>query len=131
MKELLEVQLAKPFDEPSEKVFRAVWPSKLYWESDNRVSSAVFDLRGDEEFLSFDRADGREDKEACIAMHERLTGKIMSLRVEQCKTDSTDLKHVPSKNNPYHSGLSYSTSNKMIIARTKHLLARNAFIEPY
>jgi hypothetical protein len=131
MKEQLEEQAIKPFNEPSEKVFRAVKPAELYWESDNRVTSAVFDLRINEDSLSFDRADGREDEEACIAMHKKLVGKIMSLRVEQCDTKNTDLKHIPSKGNPYHSGLSYLTSDKKIIERTKHLLARKAFVEPY
>ena len=131
MKEQLEQESIKTFNEPSEKVFRAVRPKELYWESDNRVSSAVFDLRPNEDFISFDRADGRKDEEACVAMHKKLTGKIVSLRVEQCKTENTDLKHFPSKNNPYHSGLTYSTSDKMIIERTKHLLARKAYVEPY
>lgn len=124
--------LIKAFDDPDEKIFRAVRPWPLFWDSDARISSAVFDLRQNEDGVSFDRADGRSDRDCCIEMHKRkLEGKIVSLKVQQCSViEELSLRHTPIYN-PFHSELCYLTSDEMKLKQIKHQLALCAKIEPY
>lgn len=122
----------KPFNDGNEKIFRAVRPKKLYWDSDGNITLAVFDLRSGENGVSFDRADGRSDKECCEYMHKKLDGKIVSLTVDQClSTGNTDLKHTPSKKDTYHSELIYLTTNEKDLFRIKYQLAHAAKVEDF
>lgn len=121
-----------PFDDPNEKIFRAVKPSPLFWASEDRVTSCVFDLRVNETGLSFDRANGRSDKSCCDRMHKNLEGAIISLKAEICfKFKEINLEHDPSHNNPYHSQLYYSTENRNTLKQIKHQLASHAYKEKY
>lgn len=114
-----------PFNDPQEKIFRAVRPNnKLYWDSNGKVTSAVFDLRKNEKGLSFDRAYRREDQICCKTMHKRLSGTIISLRVGCCLIlEKIQLQHTPSDYNLYHTELLYLTVDQKKLKQIKHQLA--------
>lgn len=121
-----------PFDNEHEKLFRAVLPKGLYWDSNQRITSRVFDLRKNERGLSLERALGRSDNEACHYLREHLQGKIISITVKDCNSISViSLHHTPTNKNPYHSELIYSRDLKMKIEQAKHILATKAIIYDY
>lgn len=120
------------FDDPNEKIFRIAKRGKLYWDSNGKVSSSVFDLRINEEGLSFDRANGRDDKACCESLHKRLNGVIISLKVKNVSDiDEIRLDHTPSPNNQFHAELFYLTTNHNTLKQIKHMLADSAYNEPY
>lgn len=121
-----------PFDDPNEKIFRAIKHKDLYWDSNGNITSSVFDLKPNEKGLSFDRAHHRSDQDCCLLMHTRLSGKIISLRVEQCfNIEKIALHHTPSILNFYHSEIQYLTVNRNELKQIKHRLTQIAVNEPF
>lgn len=118
----------KDFNDPKECLYRAVKES-LFKHSHDKIPRAAFDLREkiNEKGVSFDRADGREEKKCVDFIHVKLSGKIISLAVEQARASGDILiKHSPSKSNPFHSELEYGTNDGKSLMEIKKNLARFA-----
>ena len=70
--------------EPSEKLYRAVYPPEIadiFWKRDSSISSAAF---ADPHGLSVDRGDYRDDAVVVSDMHRKFAGHIISLYVKNC-----------------------------------------------
>lgn len=115
------------FDDTEEHLYRKV-KNSLFQSSRDKVPDAAFDLREnrDEKGVSFDRADGRDEKECVKFMRKHLSGgKIISLTVGQAReAGDISIKHTPSDKNPYHSEIEYNTNDGMAIMKIKNKLAR-------
>lgn len=112
----------------SEKLYRAVYPPEItdiFWRRDGSVSSAAFaDPRG----LSVDRGDYRLDSEVSADMHKRFSGSIIRLYVKNCRDTGAVIHYLPSRNNPYHSEIHGSETNKLLSKQQRHYLAKKATI---
>lgn len=114
-----------------EKLYRAVFPEsymQMYWRKDGTVSSAAFI---DEEGLSVERGNFREDKSVIEEMQKFFKGCIISLTVEQCKDVNAIVKYKPSKRSAYHSEIHGSEEKPLLSRSQRKKLASAAKIEYY
>lgn len=114
-----------------EKLYRAVFPEsymQMFWRKDGTVSSAAF---MDEEGLSVERGNFREDKSVIEEMHKFFKGCIISLRVEQCKNVDAIVKYKPSQRSKYHSEIHGSEEKPLLSKSQRRKLATAAKIEYY
>ena len=116
-----------PFNDKDEKLYRAVLPKDLYWDSNGRVTSAAFRLRPKEEGISTETGMERTDEECCEYILSHLNGEVVYITVGSCLSiPSVSLKHSPSKHNPYHSEIVYKRDTKHKEAYILHQLATYA-----
>lgn len=114
-----------------EKLYRAVFPesyNQMFWRKDGTVSSAAFT---DEEGLSVERRNFREDKNVIEEMKKFFKGCIISLTVEQCKNVNAIVKYKPSKRSEYHSEIHGSEEKPLLSKSQRKKLATVAKIEYY
>ena len=66
-----------------EKLYRAVYPSRMYWKENGQLSSAAFLSKS--AGCSMERGDMREDVEVISHMRElNFRGHIVSVQVKNC-----------------------------------------------
>lgn len=114
-----------------EKLYRAVFPesyNQMFWRKDGTVSSAAFT---DEDGLSVERGNFREDKNVIEEMQKFFKGCIISLTVEQCKNVNAIVKYKPSKRSEYHSEIHGSEEKPLLSKSQRKKLATAAKIEYY
>lgn len=114
-----------------EKLYRAVFPEsykQMFWRKDGTVSSAAF---ADEEGLSVERGDFRDDKSVIEEMRKFFRGSIISLTVEQCRNVDAIVKYRPSKRSEYHSEIHGSEEKPLLSKSQRRKLATAAKIEYY
>lgn len=115
----------------SEKLYRAVFPEsykQMFWKKDGTVSSAAF---VDEEGLSVERGNFREDESVIEDMHKFFRGCIISLSVEQCREVDAIVKYKPSNRSQYHSEIHGSETVPLLSKSQRKKLATGAKIEYY
>ena len=116
----------KTFDDPNEKLFRAVWPTDTYWKDNGKVSSAAFSIRKGEDGISVQRALKRNDSEVIRSM-SKLHGGIVYVTTRTCKEEDVKIEHKPSRDSYWHSIL--ITDRESRIANKQRLkLARAAIV---
>lgn len=120
------------FDDPNEKLFRAVRPAPMFWKSNGTLSSAAFiDRRGG---LSVDRAKNRPPSEAVAFMkNQGFEGTVVSVTVANCTSAEVHahLVEAPSKarNDPFHCEIHGSTEHFRLQKSQASALASCANIE--
>lgn len=118
------------FEDPNEKLFRAVRPWSTFWEKkDGRISAAaLIDPNG----LSVDRAQGREVSDALNLMKKnKFKGTMVSVTVSNCLHPSIQavICEAASSFNPYHCEIHGSTNSKPLSKLQAFRLAQCAKIE--
>ncbi len=114
--------------EPSEKLYRAVYPPEIadiFWKRDGSISSAAF---ADPHGLSVDRGDYRDDEVVVSDMRRKFAGHIISLYVKNCSDTKAVVLYLPSSSNPYHCQIHGSESSVMLSKPQRRHLARCAVI---
>ena len=114
-----------------EKLYRAVFPEsymQMFWRKDGSVSSAAFT---DEDGLSVERGNFREDKIVIEEMCKFFRGCIISLTVEQCKNANAIIKYKPTKRSAYHSEIHGSKDKPLLSKSQRKKLASASKIEFY
>ncbi|MCI5595471.1 MAG: hypothetical protein MR380_01915 [Lachnospiraceae bacterium] len=115
----------------SEKLYRAVYPEsyiKMFWRKDGSVSSAAFK---DEDGLSVERGNYREDCTVIEDMQKYFNGCIVSLTVEQCKNVNAVIRYKPTKRSIYHSEIHGNEEKAVLSPSQRKKLASMAKIEYY
>ena len=113
-----------------EKLFRAVYPpevAEMFWRFDGRVSSAAF---ADPKGLSVNREGDRDVSQAVAALKERFSGKIIFVRVKNCREIGAYVKYLPTKSDPYHSEIHGSDSVLLLSKVQRRHLADRAVVVP-
>ena len=101
-----------------EKLYRAVFPEsymEMFWKRDGTVSSAAF---ADQEGLSVERGDFREDKKVIEEMQKFFKGCIISLTVEQCRKVNAIIKYKLTKRSRYHSEI-HGSEEKPLLSKSQ------------
>ncbi|MGG6439539.1 hypothetical protein ETC01_04125 [Geobacillus sp. NFOSA3] len=118
-----------PNIEPSEKLFRAVFPSIVWDDENNRPSSALFkDKRG----VSVDR-DGGRTVDSIISTFKNRFGDdklkgVVYVNAGFCMDIGTHLVYCPSRNNKYHSEIHDSQSKVLLSSAKARKLALNCIV---
>lgn len=107
-----------------ERVFRAVYPPghpKMFWKKDGSLApAALYDHKG----LSVDRDAKRNSEDVVADMLSRLTGCIVSWKVEECRKEQVSVEYMPSKTNKYHSELHGSLTEITLSTKQRVNLAK-------
>lgn len=118
------------FEDPNEKLFRAVRPAPMFWKSNGTLSSAAFiDRRGG---VSVDRAKNRPPSEAVAFMkNQGFEGTVVSVTVANCTSSEVHahLVEAPLSDNPFHCEIHGSTERFRLQKSQASALASCANIE--
>lgn len=110
-----------------EKLYRAVYPSRMYWKENGQLSSAAFLSKS--AGCSMERGDMREDVEVISHMRElNFRGHIVSVQVKNCLDADAVVEYSPSKANEYHSEIYGNEEHRHLSPRQRRHLAETAII---
>ena len=113
--------------EPTEKLYRAVYPDPMFWKRNGKVSSAAFLSR--KGGCSVDRGDYRNDDVVVLDMRSRnFKGSIISVTVQDCLDVSAMPIYLPSRTNIYHSEIHRDKEHEQLTAGQRKHLANSATI---
>ncbi|MBQ4470381.1 MAG: hypothetical protein II917_09635 [Synergistaceae bacterium] len=111
----------------TEKLYRAVLPTDMFWKDNGKVSSAAFLSR--KGGCSVDRGFFRDDNAVVLDMEKRnLKGDIIAVTVLNCREVEAVPIYAPSKNNIYHSEIHGSNEHIPLSPRQRKHLANSAVI---
>lgn len=108
-----------------EKLYRAVLPASMYWKKSGGISSAAF---SDNEGLSVERGNHREEESVVKKMRRYFRGSIVSVTAKQCKDVNAVLKYKPTMRSRYHSEIHGSEDSPLLKKSQRKQLASVAKI---
>lgn len=111
--------------EDEELLLRAVLPANQrprFWKDGKLSSAALKDRRG----LSVDRTYDRALEESVTFMLGHLTGNVVALTQDACKSVDAIINYLPSMTNKYHCEIHGSKEQKVLSPHQAHVIAGSA-----